>query len=305
MLINKMIVLFIVLIMVSCKNEPTTASHSKGNSYDDAVLALKTNPGKESLDNFFRETAKVLEESKSEMDTKAYLLRGLKVAEENKLPHYAIGYLVQLLRTFPDDQKREEYLAKLASAIKDVGKEEVGNILISAYIHDYPKGIYRKKLEEKNYTPIEDIHKIIEDHGKKVFDNPDKMGINRKNAQAYIDVCEAYVLGNPGAKDAPVYLYKASEIARTLKTYHKALSLYDWIMDKYPDFDKAATVLFLKGFMLENELKDKEKAKVIYRDFLQKYPDHGFADDVKFLLDNIDKSDEELRAIIEKNKDKK
>jgi TolA-binding protein len=72
------------------------------------------------------------------------------------------------------------------------------------------------------------------------------------------------------------------------------MSLYDWIIQYYPKSDKTASVLFLKGFILDSELSRKEEAKKVYNNFLEKYPGDSLANDVKFLLDNLGKSDQEI-----------
>ena len=57
--------------------------------------------------------------------------------------------------------------------------------------------------------------------------------------------------------------------------------------------------MFLKAFTFDNDLKDYENARKYYEEFLAKYPNNEFAESAKFLLDNLGKSDEELRQIIE------
>ena len=58
----------------------------------------------------------------------------------------------------------------------------------------------------------------------------------------------------------------------------------------------------LKGFALDSEFKQKEEAKKIYEQFLTEFPNDSLAKDVRFLLKNIGKSDEELLKEIEKKK---
>jgi TolA-binding protein len=84
----------------------------------------------------------------------------------------------------------------------------------------------------------------------------------------------------------------------------KAMSLYDWILDKYPNHEKSPTVMFIKGFILEQEFKQEDQARKLYEDFLKKYPNHEMASSAKFLLDNMGKSDEEILKGIEAKKAK-
>jgi len=78
------------------------------------------------------------------------------------------------------------------------------------------------------------------------------------------------------------------------RQFKKALELYEWVYNKYPNHEKAGTALFMQAFTLDNELNQKGKAKAIYEAFVAKYPDNGFADSAKFLLENLGKSDEEI-----------
>ena len=80
------------------------------------------------------------------------------------------------------------------------------------------------------------------------------------------------------------------------------MSIYDWILEKYPNYEKAPTSLFLKGFIIENNIKDDVMAKEIYNKFLSDYPKHDLADDVQFLIDNLGKSDQEILEMIESKK---
>jgi len=141
--------------------------------------------------------------------------------------------------------------------------------------------------------------------GEKLFIDPDNTGINRAAAMNYVDACEAYALAYPKSPKAAESLFKSAEVAKSLRTFPKSLSLYDWILEKYPNYEKAPTALFLKGFIIENNIGDDKKAREIYDQFLAEYPSNDLADDVEFLIENLGKSDEEiLQMIEEKRKDK-
>ena len=115
---------------------------------------------------------------------------------------------------------------------------------------DHPKA---DEARSSLTAEISDIDGYILEIGEKIFENADETGVNKANSQYYVDACEAYALANPNSVASPEFLYKAAEIARTLRTFPKALSLYDSINNKYPQYERAPTVLFLKGFLLENQ----------------------------------------------------
>ena len=135
--------------------------------------------------------------------------------------------------------------------------------------------------------------------GQKLFNDSTKQ-IEYYNANNFITVSELYAMMLPDSPKSPDILHKAGEVARSVRSFSKAVELYDWIYTKYPNSDKAPQALFLKAFTLDNELKKYDDAKVLYEEFLQKYPDADFADDTEFLLKNLGKSEEEIIKNFEK-----
>jgi outer membrane protein assembly factor BamD (BamD/ComL family) len=98
----------------------------------------------------------------------------------------------------------------------------------------------------------------------------------------------------PQAEATPELLHEAAKTAGYIRAFPKALDLYQWVYDRYPEHSKAGQSLFMMAFTYENEMKDAEKAKSLYEQFLAEYPGNDFADDAKFLLENLGKSDEEI-----------
>jgi tetratricopeptide (TPR) repeat protein len=125
---------------------------------------------------------------------------------------------------------------------------------------------------------------------------------NVENSKTLMTLYETYVKNNPGQTDINAgYLFRSAEVARSIRSFEKAIMLYDDIITNYPTTEKSAQALFLKAFTLDNELKKFDEAKIIYESFLQKYPNDEFADDTQFLLNNLGKSEEEIIKSFEKN----
>lgn len=122
----------------------------------------------------------------------------------------------------------------------------------------------------------------------------DETGVNRNASMRYVDASEAIALAVPDDKKVPEYLYKSAEIARSIRTLPKAMSLYDWIIDQYPNYVDIPKVLFIKAYLIEYEYGDIEEARKLYEAFLKKYPSHEFAKSAEFLLKNLGKSEEEI-----------
>ena len=100
---------------------------------------------------------------------------------------------------------------------------------------------------------------------------------------------------------APEYLYSAAELANGLLQRTRAIELFAKNNQQYPLSKKAPVCLFFQGFIYETQLNDLPKAKELYSEFLQKFPDHQLTKDVKFSLDNLGKSPEELIKQFEQN----
>ena len=78
-----------------------------------------------------------------------------------------------------------------------------------------------------------------------------------------------------------------------------ACTIEEEFSEEFPDHERAPTVLFIKGFMLEQEFRQTDEARAIYEEFLIKYPDDQMANSAKFLLENLGKSDEEILQSLE------
>lgn len=297
--------LFSILMIgfVSCKSDKQSTSIA-----DDAVITmetqLKATPNLENANKLISELSKAMNKKhENPADLKNIMDRGIELTNEYNLPARSIPFLLNYLKEYPNDPSTKDKMYELAVLMNSIKKPHAANILYKSFATRYPDDARSNDVVTKLTEPIDDVNAYVIKQGEKIFENPDQYGLNKLNAQHYVDVCEAYALGNPDSETAPVNLYKAAEIARSLRTFPKTLSLYDWISEKYPNFDKAPTTLFLKGFIIENELKNAELAKSIYTEFLEKYPDNDLADDVKFLVENIGKSNEEILKIIEDKKE--
>ncbi|MBN2174242.1 MAG: tetratricopeptide repeat protein [Bacteroidales bacterium] len=118
--------------------------------------------------------------------------------------------------------------------------------------------------------------------------------IDRTKARELIDAYVQFAADYSKDARAPEYLFKAGDMAMNMNMPHKAIEIFDKIMNNYPDYEKTPQCLFLKGYVYENDLKDLDMAKKIYEEFLQKYPDDEFADDAEISIKNLGKSPEDL-----------
>ena len=298
---TRYIILFAtILFFASCKNDKVA---NEKDNLSVGELAYNKQPTKENAETALSEVSNQIKENRDDPKiVKKLSERALDIARHNDLTNKQISFLLLLCKEYPNDPKAKTRLLELANIMYKINKKQAANVLYSGVLDRFADTDAAEEAKSKRAPEVSNVKQYLTKVGEDVFVDPDKFGINRKAAQSYVDACEAFALAYPDTKEAPEFLYKATEISRTLRTFTKSLSMYDWIIDEYPQYEKAPTAMFLKGFIIENELNNDEAAMKVYKTFLSRYPDHQLRDDVQFLLDNVGKTDEEIMDMIEKNK---
>ncbi len=165
----------------------------------------------------------------------------------------------------------------------------------------------------EKYAGTEQAKKVGEAYtGKKIsewitelksFADTTKGRLDRRLANKLIGAYEAAYIVDPDGANSGDHLYNAGDIARSAGQSQKALKNWEKLYNKYPDHDKAAQVLFLQGFIYENTYRKMDSAQVRYEAFMERFPSHDLADDVKFSLENLGKTpDEIIKQFESKNK---
>lgn len=293
-----------MMIFLACKAKEDTVNFTDEN-VQKVFTQYQNEPNEQNARLFCASAIQAIGTHSNMKDKKALIDKGFEIASKNNITSAKSTFLINLIRDYEGNKETPDRIFELAEMMKAGKKEAAANTLFYSFASRFKNNPKSEEAKKNITSDIKDIDKYILEIGEKIFENADETGINKANSQHYVDACEAYALANPNSVASPDFLYRAAEIARTLRTFPKALSLYDWIINKYPDFEKAPTALFLKGFLLENEFNDIEMAKSTYKQFIDKYPNNELTDDVTFLYENIGKSDEEIMKIIEANKEKK
>lgn len=122
---------------------------------------------------------------------------------------------------------------------------------------------------------------------------------NRDNAIKLIDLYYNFAQQFADDSLAAPYLYKAAEVAMNIQQGSKSIAYFDQLLEKYPDYEKAAECVFLKAFVYENQLKNIEKAGELYRFFIDTYPEHPLTNDAEASIKFLGKSPEELVKIFQ------
>lgn len=120
--------------------------------------------------------------------------------------------------------------------------------------------------------------------------------IDFERSRLLIQQYEQYARSLPGDSLAPVYLFKAAEVARAVRDYGLAIRLWAEVNERYADYKLAPEALFLQGLITEQDLQNPKAAVPIYEAFLQRYPSHYLYQDARLLHDNCKagKTDAEL-----------
>ena len=300
-----LIACFTCLLVFSCKQDSSSNSAKSslfGASDKLAQLegAYDKAPSVATANTLLKEILSSLGEQKFDKETqKKYMEYGLKVANQQNIITRKAGFLMALVKDDYSNAETSNRIFELSEIMKKMNKTTVSNTLSKGLLNTFPNFDKADKAKALLTEDMPNLDEYIAALGKSIFENPDNTGINRNASLAYVDACEAFALVNPTSENSPGYLFKAAEVAKSLRTFPKSLTLYDWVIDKYPNYEKAGTAMFLKGFIIENNLGDDVKAKEVYEAFLKKYPHHDLADDVQFLIENLGKTDEEILKMIE------
>lgn len=288
-------ILVITLAVAGCKPD---AGSNATSSLSSLLATAKSDPSPTNMKAYFKEVSAFIADKSNADQVQSSLQTAADFAVEKEQPAMATSFLVPLVKSY-SGPKSEANLLNLTKMLQRGNKKTAASILYKGYKETYPNGADIPELQDALPTD-QPLSAYMDTTFKTVFENPDEYGLNRQSALSFVDMAEAYAMAKPSDEKSPFYLYRAGEIARSIRTIPKALTIYDWIIEKYPNYEKSATVLFLKGFILENDVKDPQAAKEIYKVFLDKYPSHELSSSVKFLIDNIGKSDAEILEFLEK-----
>jgi tetratricopeptide (TPR) repeat protein len=289
--------LLAALFLFSCKKQGAPESEA----LQAAIKAHQENPSTASADSIYQAyDALVAARGFTDPGTAALVAEVAGIAAAQNNPLQALGYYRDYLVQYPDQKDQADKLFDAIAVAEKLGAPELNDIFYKSFATRFPDDNRTSELTKKITQPDIQADSIVRFIGKNMF-NDSTFRLNEARAHLYITACEAAIMANPTLPKGPDYLHRAAETARTLREIPKAISLYDWIIQKYPADPQASTSLFLKAFTYDNDLKQFEKAGYLYNEYLTKYPTGEFAESAKFLLDNLGKSEEELLKMLKKD----
>jgi tetratricopeptide (TPR) repeat protein len=223
-----------------------------------------------------------------------FLGKGLEISREQQLFAQTGQFLTALIKADYNAKETPQRILDLAELMdQTLRKRQAAQALKMSFVEAFPNHPQTPELQSQIEGEYANATAYIDYLGTQIFDD----SLNRFDqisATYYVDACEAFAMVLPGDEASIDHLYRAAEVARSLRTFGKAVEIYDWIYNDYTNNEKAPQALFLKAFTYDNDLGDYDAARVYYEEFLEMYPDHHFSDDTEFLLQNLGKSDEEI-----------
>ena len=290
---------FSLLFLFSCE----TKEPSVEDQLSKLAEAYRLQPTEERANSYFTLASTYIGDNKENFEVvRPILLKASEIGYQAKMFPKSASYLMPVLQQEGANETNSDLVIRLGDLLRGMRKTHAADIVYKSYLELNPNAADLDQVASKMTSELGSSKGYLKYLFDQVLVDPDEFGINRVNALKFVDGAEAFALINKNDEETPQYLYQAAEVARSLRTMPKAMSLYDWILDSYPDYPKSPTVLFIKGFILEQEFKQEDEARKAYQDFIERYPNHEMASSAQFLLDNMGKSDEEILESIEAQK---
>jgi TolA-binding protein len=134
-----------------------------------------------------------------------------------------------------------------------------------------------------------------------MFDEARALEEKGQQAEA-LALYEQLVREHPKSDEAPEALYLSAMLYYNFqKDALKAATTYELVCDTYPSSVFAHKGLFVAGFTYANELGNTERARQAYERYLKDFPDSSMAETVKFELEHLGQTPEQLLENIQKN----
>lgn len=286
-------IMLVMLFLTACQNEPATTAELE--SIQAMETALEQNLNQEMVQELVEKYQQYVQANPDNTEQNAEFLyrAGLLHFRLNRF-NVALDYAKEVLKNYFETPASPKAALLMATIYRDKLKNDIGaNAVMQGFVKAFPNHEETARIKNNLLAGAPPLEQQIDTLKFELF-NEQTGKIEFRPASDYIGVCEIYALLQPDAPQTPEYLHEAGKIAGYIKSYPKALALYDWIYKEYPNSDKAPLALFMMGFTQETELKDAALAKQLYEEFLSKYPSHDFADDAQFLLSNLGKTDDEI-----------
>jgi outer membrane protein assembly factor BamD (BamD/ComL family) len=283
------LICLLTLGILSCK---------KDSSYDKKHIgelesAFKSNPTDSTYDKLITAYLEVMQEHKDQPDIiEEILVKCIDASTQKQNCRQSVIFINNLIKNHFGRKDTPDNIVKMIDCLRTIGKAEAADILTLCFAQAFPND-NRKVQLMGNLKTQDSPENYLVNLAQSIF--PDTVNsYDKEKAFNYVDACEAYALVLPNSDKSAEFLFSAAQTSKLLQTFDKCISLFDWIIEKYPNHTKAESAAFMKGFLFDNDLKDTAMAHKYYAEFIQKYPKSEFVDDAQMLIKNLGKSEEEI-----------
>ena len=284
-----------LLGLISCKSDKKYSNKPIG----ELESTFKNTPNDSTYDKLITAYLEIMQDNKDNPSKLEEVLAKCAAAStQMKNCRQTVIFLNNLIKNHYGRKDTPDNIVKMIECLRNIGKTEASDILSICFGQAFPNDPRKVDILAKlktQQTPEDYLVSLA----KSIF--PDTMNsYDKEKAFNYVDACEAYALVLPNSDKSPEFLFSAAQTSKLLQTYDKCISLFDWIIEKYPTTVKAENSAFMKGFLFDNDLKDTATARKFYNEFIQKYPKSEFVDDAQMLIKNLGKSEEEILQELQK-----
>lgn len=295
----RILIIVIGIFFMSCNgqnstkdvNTVTTEPIEKGIS--ELQKEVNEHPTKQNRNALANAFLAEIKKDKDGSNNATFFHNAINLFVQNENYTRAMSLLKQTIHGDFGGKYTQDDILQLASINEKMNKPQYANAIYAAYLKAFPDAKNKEDVKAKMKGQTFEMESALKGLVKKMTD-PKTNKVNPEVAKDYIEICTLTALTNPKDQKNAKYLQKAAEVTRSLRMFPKAIQFYEWIRQSYADTPEAPKALFMEAFTFDEKLNDKEKARKLYKLFLEQFPKDDFADDTQFLLDNLDKSNEDI-----------
>ena len=199
----------------------------------------------------------------------------------------AVDDLEKLLNKYPQDSLASKAQYKLASIHLNWKNDlTAGYTELQNTVTKYENSIQGEQAQiEINEFPEYIINKAESLRKRKMIKEAvdHLMYMTEKYSQHELTPKGQYMLGD-------IYMNDFRDFTTAIQEYRK-------VVEKYGGSPQEPHALFMIGYIYANVVNDSKSAKIEYKEFLKRFPDHELSPSVKFEIEFLGKSIDEIPAL--------
>lgn len=286
MRINYLIIVAAISVFVACTREDQSSSDTW---FTEMEQALAESPTDEAVSNYLETLDSLIDSDVTNIERNAALLQRASALQFNlNKIQSSIELMGRSLRMNPDAKEMKEHLMKYVQLNNRMNNDPELDSLQQVLI----QASFDENGDRLTDASLEAYLEAINATRNNIYSNSSNP--NFRDAKRYVHLVEFLALTHPNLDQLPNMMYEAGKVADLIKNPRQSVMLFEWCYQKYPEADIAPENLFMLAFTCQESLKNESKAITYYKLFLEKYPDHEMYGSAEFLLQNINKSDEEI-----------